>query len=276
MPGNRSAGGGLLVRKLAGTAIPFAVFDGVLPTSNQLAQVAEQGLGVHVLQMPEGVSDLSFLEPLGAGLTALTVTDWSCTDVRAVERLTGLEELHLWVDSRHRTDLASLQLAWFAGRWHKSLESALESRTLDRLMLEGSPSDVLSRVPQGLESLALSGIKGRVFDVGSLAPRGGLRKFDLARAREVRLEGIEDLEGLQELHLTGVSEVVGAPSLSRCRSLRKLVLADCKSVEGVLAGLEAPALEQVLVIGKPSWLTDVDRVIAERGLEWATPTAAEL
>lgn len=242
--------------------------DGRVPTKRQLAEATSGKVDVHVLRMPRNIDNLSFLDPLGGDITSLTVTDYQCKDVRAIQKFTDLRHLYLWVDLRHPVDLSGLSLESFAGRWHKHIDSVFYCHSLRDLMMELPPADALTRVPQAVKKLRLSGIKGREYSFSSMNPAAALTRIEIAGARVADLKGIENLGALSELHLVSIAEVRNALTLAKCHSLRKLALEGCKSVEGLAAALEGGDLEQVLVVGRPKYAAEINRLICEKGWHW--------
>jgi len=136
--------------------VNVAVIQGLVPERSDYELIRHAALAVHVLEMPDNLSDLNFLLPVADVITDLTVTDLTCTDARAVEAMANLEQLSLWINPLKEAQLGGLSsLKSFAGRW-KGARSIARSPSLHQLFLTAPDPEALLNLRSSLSELTLT------------------------------------------------------------------------------------------------------------------------
>lgn len=215
----------------------IAVFDGNIPTIDEMRLVCRKALEARLVNIPAQHRGLNFLLKLRPYVRKLGIADALVTDASVVAKLSDLRELDLEVDQRVPVDLSTLpRLESFSGNL-RNFESALVLPSLKHLYLRSVARGRLAPVEAPLRTLEM-------IDVGALDRLPVLSHPLLLRSLS--------LQGVKSLSLRGIS---------RLEKLKTLEIAECKNLRDVdeLTSLRPKViyLEKVAHIDNPSLLLDL-------------------
>lgn len=221
---------------------------------------------VQVEQVNPPVRDLGWLTPWAGRVERLLITDYSITDISALEGFAGLECLALYTGKlRGRGNRIAFdrfpRLRSFAAFWFPVLEGVFGSRTVEDLYLERPPSYVFERCAEmpALRKLDLGGAR-KVARIPRLSEPSRIRHLRIAIGRFEDVHGLVSYPNIESLELCDVSGVRDLSVLRGMSRLRRLVLEDCGEIE-TLAFLADMPIEELFLIGTTNILDGELRVI---------------
>jgi hypothetical protein len=211
----------------------------------------------HAVQIDETappVRDLGWLTPWADTLERILVTDYSVTDISALESLTGLEVIELYTGKltgqKNRIRYENFPgLRVFGAHWYATLDGIFQSPTVEDLLLERPPADVLVR-SAGMPSLRKLDLRGanKVVEVPRLANPSSVQHLKVTMGRFTDVAGLASYPNIEILELDDVRGVQDLSSLRAMPRLRRLVLEDCGEI-GTLSWLADLPIEEFFLIG---------------------------
>ena len=256
-----STHGDMTLRRAPRDEVPYAVFEGVIPSDAQRREILQRGFGLHLIQVPDNHRDLAFLRRF-EGLTHLGIIG-SELDTGVVSSMESLVALELSVAAAPETPLNGLaRLRRFSGFFRPN-ESVLDAPSLRIAAFQDVGRAVLPPLPSQVEDLSVMDARAVALvtsESGSPALRniviGGSRVFDAA--------SLLSFPRLEIVSLYGVGVVEHAEALLRL-PLRELGLLNCRSVANIeslgalqnasvtVAGRGASAARQIERHPSSSW-----------------------
>ena len=258
------------VRPIRGQNEPdFAIITYSLPTTEDFDLIRARRHPVHVLRMPDGWSSLDFLDPVIDVIPKLIVTDYSCTDARAVARMTGLHSLSFSsVDLKSSVEIAGLpELRRYSGPW-KRVESLAECTDLTQVGLYGFPPGVVSTIESPLEALTLvqAGTSG---ELPVIRNPSRLRDLRVALAKSLDLSTLISYPALRVIELESCRAISHPDALLGLPHLTDLTLGACRNIEGWTA-LDSLTSVRVRVWGSNPFDLEFREAVADAG-NWSFP-----
>lgn len=242
--------GDLLVRRLPPDDVPFALFEGAVPTDAQLARIVELGYGLALLANPLG--HVEFLRGK-VGLARLSVIDAGVVTT-AISILTGLRELDIMMGQPTTTDLSKLpNLESYVGSL-KGFESVFDAPAVTRIEVHSVNQGSLPPVPPQLQTLTLmsasktSSLAARPSDV-----EPALQTLWVHNARSFDVGSLRAFPHLEAVTFETVRELTGLAHLEAL-NLSHLTLEKCRNVDDIEVLRRFPP-ERISVIGPLAKLT---------------------
>lgn len=244
-----------------------AAITGSVPTAEEFAVVRTRRLPVHVLEMPSGTNDLSFLHPISDELADLTVTSLDCKDAREVENMRALQHLALWIDAKFDVELSTLPLKSFAGPW-KHFSSINRCSSLEELYLTSPDADGLGALQSSLRSLTLTSAS-KMDAIPRIESSERLQDLTIHGARRLDLSGLAHFQELRSVHLESCKTVESIRTLLSLPALEYLCLESCPQVENYESIKELKA-SQIKIVGKNPFDAHFQASVADRK-RWSFP-----
>jgi hypothetical protein len=244
-----------------------AVIDGSVPTADEFAVIRSRRLPVHVLEMPNGWQDLSFLHPIASELADLTVTTMDCKDAREVEKMRSLHRLALWIDAQTDVELGELPLKSFGGPW-KHFSSATRCSSLEELFLTSPDADGLGALQSSLRSLTLTSA-AKLAAIPSIEHTDRLHQLTIHGARRLDLSGLAWYHDLQSIHFESCRALESVQTLLSLPALEYVYLESCPQVEDYESLKELKA-SQIKIVGKNPFDARFRAEVGDRGT-WSFP-----
>lgn len=255
-----------VLRPAIRNTVPTAVFDGSIPTSSDLREIARNGYGFHFVNVPEEFRNFEFLQPYADEVRQLGIADATCTNVASVSRLPNLEFLSLYVNQKSDVDLTGLsKLEDFHGP-HRHFESVAECHSLRRLALQQTKVAALGEIRGPLEYLEL-------IDARLLLEPPRLRHPELLQImwllgpREISLSGIAGFSDLRHLSLESCSRITGVDALLALAHITMLGFSKCDSIEPLESLLELDGVE-IGVAGRSPFDPAFKKAALKSGSSW--------
>ncbi|WP_435744008.1 hypothetical protein [Microbacterium sp. PMB16] len=237
--------GSLIVRRTPGDAVPYAYFEGAVPSRRQAATIMRNGYGLYVNGVPGAHRGLGFLQRFEQ-LTHLGLLA-EAAETRKIEDLSNLRELRLMVSSAEEIDFTRMsRLATFSGCW-RFHESVFEAPGIEEIFLEETLSKSIPSLPDSLRRLTVIGARS----VRSLAARGPspqLEELSIHRAPSFDVGSLGAFPLLRKTAFERVKAIENAGLLAELQ-LEELGLINCGSVDdpAVFGQLE---FNHITVVGK--------------------------
>ncbi|MFJ4036931.1 hypothetical protein ACIPVB_02505 [Microbacterium sp. NPDC090007] len=252
---------GILVRRAPQDAVPYAIFEGIAPTFDEITAVRDRGYGVHLILSN---SNLEFLQHLG-GLTHLAIYGHN-VDTRIIAQMRGLASLELMVSDSPETDLSGLaNLTWYFGTL-KAFESVLRAPNLQSAEFHDVYEGSFSFIPYRLRELTLQGARQiRSVSVGRGPDESRLRSLYLHGARRFDVRSLAEFRHLETLVLESVVNVDGVSTLRDLSTLKRLSVIRCRTADGLASLAEVRGLE-VTVVGNLA--TSVRELVEKSDPPW--------
>jgi len=244
----------------------IAIIDGVLPTAREWSRVAKDRALVNVLSMPGTSESLAALLPFAEYISRLAVNSATCTDLRALEGMPGLEDLSVGGLVSRPPEAAKLtSLQRFGGepllmpgivslptilslkiKWHEKLIDAVSTSTTDLTLTQA----------------------GRLTGLAGFARLRNLEKLLIHGSRDLSLAGLSELNSLRNLTLESVKRVTETSSVLEAPGLVSITLENCADIDQPEALLAFSG--EVRVIGLNPFTRDF---LASAGPKWTFPSA---
>lgn len=242
----------------------IAVIDGVLPTASEWSRVARDRALVNLLSMPDKAESLVGLLPFAEYLSRFAVNSATCTDLRALEGIQGLEELLVGGVVTRPPDaekLTSLQrfggeplllpgivslptILWLNIKWHANVIDVVSDSTKNLTLTEAS----------------------RLADLAGFARLRNLEELLIHGSKILSLKGLGELTELKSLKLEAVKRVTNTSSVLEAPMLTSLTLEDCVEIDQYEALRSFPG--EVRVIGRNPFSREFQ---ASAGPNWTFP-----
>ncbi|QCQ16679.1 hypothetical protein [Microbacterium sp. RG1] len=236
--------GDLLVRRVPPDEVPYALFEGTVPTESQLRRIIDLGYGLALLANPLG--HVEFLRH-NVGLRRLSVID-AGVDTTAISSLTGLRELDIMMGQPTRTELSQLpQLESYFGSL-KGFESVFDAPAVTRIEVHSVNQGSLPAVPPQLQSLTLmsaSKTSSLVAEPSDVEP--ALQTLWVHNARSFDVGSLRAFPHLKDVTFESVRELTGLAHLDAL-NLTHLTLEKCRSVDDIEVLRRCPT-ERLTVVG---------------------------
>lgn len=236
---------GLLVRRGPRDAVPYAVFDGICPTSTQAREVISRGYGMHLMLSN---SDLRFLSNFPT-LTHLSVNGYGL-DTRVISDLHALESLYAMVAEGPETDLSGLsRLRRYFG-FLQGFESVQSAPALEVAEFHEVNDGSFGSVPRQLHDLTLHSarkVHGLTLREGAGEPE--LRDLYAHGSRRFDVSSLQAFPHLERITLEGIIHVEKISALSEMSSIKHVSVIRCRSADGLESLANIRGLK-VLIVGK--------------------------
>lgn len=252
---------------VAPTGDLILLIEGELPTPDEWDEVFSAGYNINVLSMPGGASTLDGLLPVAERITSIAINSYSCSDLRALERMKNLESLVVGGRVTAAPNLERLPLESFLGPV-KKFESVLDLPSIRTLKLR-SPSSLPRKITAPVEDLSIASARN-LAGLDVVEDPSKLKKLEVRGPRSLDLGMISEMPNLERAMFQDCKELTSARVLAHAPSLNRLFLENCPKIDDLpeLVTLRA----RVNVIGKNPFHQAL-RDLADRVL-WVFPPGA--
>lgn len=222
---------------------PVALIEGALPSEEDLSRIRHENLQVHVLSVPDGVTDLGFLRPVADTLGCLHVSTSVFRDVAEIEGMDALERLRFIEDCTFPAiDLTKLsRLRWFGGEYRYAPSLSM-SESLRSLAIKLPDPTVLIGLRARLSYLGLQlPRKSMVFP--ALAGQDHLKTVTVTGARGLDISSLSNCPALEDVFLLQCGDISSASVLLQLKMLRRVTLYGSKLPGVVIDELRSTSVE---------------------------------
>lgn len=251
----------LIVRRAPADAVPYAVFEGRLPTPRESRSVDRRGFGVHLLTSLRNGEGARFAATLPS-LAHLQITG-ADLELAWLSELRGLQSLQIYGVVGREAGLGSLRNLQIYGGVLAGVESVFDAPNLAKADVYDVRDGALPPLPTQLRHLRLTDLQGiRRVEHRPGAPAlqslsiVGSRRFDVTSLSALRR--LEEIEISQAVGMINVDALAGLPNLrtlhlERCRALDPIgSLRDLTTVDIHVSGRGAFAREMTELAGDQS------------------------
>jgi hypothetical protein len=241
---------GIIVREMDTDTVPFAVFEGAIPTTAEIRRIIGRGWGLHLIDLPAEGRDLTFLERFDGHLRHLSIADGSCTDVSPVGGLAQLETLSLYVSQRSPVGFDQLlQLRDYAGPL-RHFESVLRLPKIERLELQRVRDGELHAFPESLRYAELVDVQ-KWERIPPARSSTVLKELYLVGIRTLDLANLPQYSRLEIVGMTQARSLTSVAALAELPILKGIGFDRCRKIEPMPSLLSLDGVEVSVVGANP-------------------------
>lgn len=237
---------GLIVRQGPGDVVPFAYFEGHLPTRRQARWIERHGFGLHIWTTVTDEVGAHLIDELPR-LSHLLITGIDL-DLGWLGGLPELVSLGVNGSVRASPNLSTLKnLRVYAGSL-QGCESVFHAPNLAEADVDGVRDGRLPSVPTQLRKLRLTDVQGtRDLTTDSSDPQ--LEQLSVVGSRRFDANSLRPFTRLQQIGFTQAVGVTNLDALAALPDLRSLTLERCRDLEPI-GGLLALAHVDIHIRGR--------------------------
>lgn len=220
----------LTLRQMEGEPVPFAVFEGSLPTAGEVRTITKRRYGLHLVSIPPASRDLQFLDRFENRLEHLGIADFDVEDATYVGSLTNLRSLYLHVNQQLDADFSRLTSLGSYDGFLKHFEDILRLPLLERLSLQAVRAGRLGRIPASLQWLSL--VDAQNLDMLPESDRASaLKEVYIANTRHFDMRTLESHPLLETVGLSRARHITSVDALLTLKRLKAVAFDGCPVIE---------------------------------------------